>query len=237
MRTVRVWQQGYAKLKVSAAHEDVCAMCVNFRNQHQSLAVHNTCSVAARDLDEWENEDIFGILDNGSTDRDRGEADTTIPEDEQLGGLTVRPAPTFAREGRGAPVVPVVEGVGEKLCPATATRGSGASGDGGRLCRGNKRVIPSGSPSAAHATGRVEMPQESTGLRSPLPGSPSAPPSGSVLSSDAGNVEPASSGISAEPDASPVSTQSAPHAGGSANGKRRPALPYLCPKKWRQKGR
>ena len=95
MRTfVHVWQQDYAELKVSAAHGDVCAMCVKFCNRHQSLAVHNTCLVAARDLNEWEKGDIFGILDNDPTDGDCGRADKTIAKGKHIGGQAVRPAPT-----------------------------------------------------------------------------------------------------------------------------------------------
>ena len=60
--------------------------------------VHNTCLVAAKDLNEWEKEDIFRILDNDRTDGDYGGAD-------------VRLAATVGREGRGAAVVPVEEWV------------------------------------------------------------------------------------------------------------------------------
>ena len=97
---VRVWQRDYAKLKVRADHEDVCAMCVKFHNRHQSLAVNNTCPVAARDLDEWEKEDIFGILDNDPTDGDCSGADKTIAEGKPHGGQAVRPVPTVGRERR-----------------------------------------------------------------------------------------------------------------------------------------
>ena len=96
----------------------------------------------------------------------------------------------------------------------------GASGDRGGLCHRNKTVIPGSTPFAAHATGGVEMPRESAGLRSPLPGLPSMLRSDSGVSSDAGDVEAASSGVTAQPHPSPAS-RSASHAGGLADGKRR----------------
>ena len=55
-------------------------------------------------------------------------------------------------------MVPVVGGVGKELYPASAARGFGAPGDGGGLCGGNETVIPGGTPIAADATCRVEMP-------------------------------------------------------------------------------
>ena len=64
---VRIWKRDYPQLKVSKAHEDICALCVKFRNRHQSLAIHNTCPVATTTLDEWEDEDIFGVLADGDT--------------------------------------------------------------------------------------------------------------------------------------------------------------------------
>ena len=77
------------------------------------MAIHNTCLLAASNIDKWESVDIFGILDNGSTDRDYDGADQTTPKGNKLGGQAVRSASTFVHEGRGAPVVPVGRGVGE----------------------------------------------------------------------------------------------------------------------------
>ena len=105
------------------------------------------------------------------------------------------------------------------------------------VCRGNKTVIPGGTPFATHARGGMKMPRESTGLRSPLPGLPSVPRNNSGVSSDAGDVEAASSGIASQPDPSPAS-RSAPHAGGLAK-ESVAALPYLRlkpPKKSQRKG-
>ena len=55
----RIWRREYPKLKVSTASEDLCEMCIRFRNRHQYLASH-TKNLADRDIKIIEDEDIFG---------------------------------------------------------------------------------------------------------------------------------------------------------------------------------
>ena len=98
----RIWKRDYPKLKVNSPSEDICDMCVRFRNRHQYLASH-TSNLATGHLDTIETEDIFGGSDSdedNSVDKISGDAvqvpaaaiDEDNPVDKTTGDAVQVPA-------------------------------------------------------------------------------------------------------------------------------------------------
>lgn len=59
----RIWARDYAQLKVSTPSEDICELCVRFRNRHKFLASHNNNFVGDA-LNAMEDDDIFADSDS-----------------------------------------------------------------------------------------------------------------------------------------------------------------------------
>lgn len=72
-----IWKQGYVYLKMSMPLEDICIICVIFRNQYKLLEIYHTCPVADDVLHEIGAKDIFDLLNNTvpNLDEDGGSLD------------------------------------------------------------------------------------------------------------------------------------------------------------------
>ena len=68
----RIWKREYPQLKVSRPSEDLCALCVMFRNRHQHLARHTTNQPGAH-LNCPEDDKLF--LDNPDSDEEESDED------------------------------------------------------------------------------------------------------------------------------------------------------------------